>query len=176
MIGTGSLCQAGGDFGYTFYVPDPTGFVHTWPNFGIDTNGCVYPVSGSAVDAYGYAITAYFSGTQPYASVTDPNGTVLVHSALVGFGGGTPTDSNGNEFTSTPSNTILDYTGNVVLTNTATGFSYNNQALNPVSVSITSTSYTLATDFQCPGIGEWGSFAARPLPTKITMPDHSRPN
>jgi RHS repeat-associated protein len=84
-----------------------------------------------------------------------------------------PTDANGNHFSFTPSQQTLDYTGNAALTRTSTGLSYNNQAGNPVNVSIATTSYPLATYFQCPGIAEWGSFSPQPLPTKITMPDGS---
>jgi hypothetical protein len=169
FLGAGPFCQAGGDIAYTFILTDPTGFVHTWPNFGVDTNSCVYPSSGTNVDAYGYSISAYFAGEQVRATVTDPNGTVLTTPA----GSLHPTDANGNQFSFTPSQQTLDYTGNAVLTGTSTGLSYNNQAGNPVNVSIATTSYTIATDFGCSGIGEYNSQGPQPLPTTITMPDGS---
>ncbi len=145
----------------------PLGWVD--PPFSISQYGCANPSSGSGTTGDGWFISASVSTSGKLTdSVVDPEGRVHVPGVSL-------TDPNGNQVTMSGS-IFIDASSNTILT--AAGplgnetFTYTGPGGAQETYTETSTTYTLGTNFGCPGEVTY-SYAGIPLVTKLARPDGS---
>lgn len=162
-----SYCYTGGYISgyisqsqYTWY--DPTGTPHTFPNsleFFYGTCGTGGGGSaGTAYDGSGDSMVVSASGAP---TITDKHGRQFA--LTVSNGGGTETDTNGNQLTWNGS-VLTDTLGQAALTWAGSGnpsspytFTYTATSGQPATYTVKMGAYILRTNFGCSNIYEFGA-------------------
>ena len=171
-------------YDYTFV--DQLGTPHLFPGFTVwelgNPNYCVNEVNdfpgftSTIVDGSGYTLTVEggANGGPGAVSIATSNGAVIIPEGS-SLGATTYTDRNGNQITNSGS-TLTDTLGTTALTVSGSiptvTYSYTAPNGNSASYTVNYTSYTVATDFDVSGIGEFGPTAVS-LISSITRPDGS---
>jgi hypothetical protein len=162
----------------------------------VDQFGVSHPFSGStefeegycgtlnrgltavATDGSGYTLNATSGGS---ATITSRAGKVINPPFQSSSGGGTVTDTNGNQVSVSSSGVFTDTLGNTALTvsqnapgpSNPTTFTYAPPSGTNVSYTMKYTNQTILTNFGCSGITEY-SASNVPLVSEIDLPDGTK--
>jgi RHS repeat-associated protein len=157
---------------------DPTRISHSFSaatthETGSRCDGSVPTASEMASDGSGYTLSLTNYTT---AIITSPTGAVISPSTSK-LGAATQYDANGNYISTDANGHITDTTGNVALTIAGTApsprtYTYVDTTGTSQFVTVTYVTYSVATNFGCSGITEYGPTSTS-LIDKITYPDGS---
>jgi RHS repeat-associated protein len=185
-------CYTGGQYGQWMYsnmyhfvaYVDKLGVSHSINKYVSDQNTCTsnwagFPpanASGVVTDGSGYSFSI---GNAPSASIHSREGSLINAPLQIGPAAGTMTDNNGNQISGNGSGGFTDTLGMTALSITGVGtpaspynYTYTDTTGVAQSVVVNYSAYTVATNFVCSGVSQYGPTAVN-LVSNIVYPDGS---